>query len=391
MCQKSTMCASVPSAAGFARGLVTAIAVLMLCSVNIVSAEPNNTISSYFRNFFKSVAPKTDNYPLVRLRNDGRVFELYTRPSTSALIAARLNPPTRVVQLLRRCTPDWCFVRLGTAVGWLRKNRLLLGGEPEPSRRLEIARNTPEPARPDVAAAEQNDFISREVDIALPARRGYIPPRQEFATRREVAPRQKVASLRDVAPLAPPQEPASLREAAPRKELATLNTSATSDAASSTKVENPYLGDQSQSVQIDKKTYAIKGVFGKIFLSVYKRSTDKSDIVGKIPFFATDVQGLGPCDDNWCLVERGTVKGWVPQRHLSEEPQLGEPRLQLEDVMPVDTLNIYSAPDRGALILAGIAPPVRDIVPLKSCDEDWCQIRYLDTVGWVETTYLTRQ
>jgi SH3-like domain-containing protein len=142
---------------------------------------------------------------------------------------------------------------------------------------------------------------------------------------------------------------------------------------------------------IAKNTYALKEIYGRVFLPVQKDPDGASPISGKIPFFARDIEALGKCADGWCLIRHRAVQGWIRQRHLTDGPGITEPRLQLEEVMPLDSLNIYSAPAKGASIVAKINRPATDIRPLETCNEDWCNVRYLDTVGWVDPRYLTRQ
>ncbi len=142
---------------------------------------------------------------------------------------------------------------------------------------------------------------------------------------------------------------------------------------------------------IAKTTYALTEIYGRIFLPVQKDPDGASQISGKIPFFARDIEVLGTCVDDWCLIRRGAVEGWIRQRHLTAGPGVTEPRLQFEEVMPLDVLNVYSSPTKEAGIVARINRPATDIRPLETCNEDWCNVRYLDTVGWVDPRYLTRQ
>jgi SH3-like domain-containing protein len=142
---------------------------------------------------------------------------------------------------------------------------------------------------------------------------------------------------------------------------------------------------------VAKNTYALKEIYGRVFLPVQKTPDGTSAVSGKIPFFARDIEALGECIDDWCLIRRGVVRGWIRQRHLTDGPGVTEPRLQLEEVMPPDSLNVYSAPTKEARVVARINRPATDIKPLETCNEDWCNVRYLDKVGWVDPRYLTRQ
>lgn len=143
--------------------------------------------------------------------------------------------------------------------------------------------------------------------------------------------------------------------------------------------------------RLEQKSYALKELGGKLFLPVYENHTQSSRIAGTFPYFALDVKVLGRCIEGWCLVQRGSLQGWIKKRHLTDEVFIVAPRLQLEPVMPIDALNVYSGPDKGTRIVERIVPPATNITPLQKCDEQWCNIRYSDVVGWVEPTYLTRE
>jgi SH3-like domain-containing protein len=191
-------------------------------------------------------------------------------------------------------------------------------------------------------AAEIDENRAKVVEIALPVRKGLVPP-----------PRRPYAPVIPTAAIAPPVPPKISR--------------------------------------IEPKAYALKELGGRIFLPVQEDRNESSRILGTIPFFATDVEALGECIDDWCLIRRGALQGWIRYRNLTDEPRIANPRLQLEAIMPVDALNVYSAPNKAAVLVAKIEPPVTDIKPLENCDEQWCYIRHFDVVGWVEPRYLTRQ
>lgn len=323
----------------FIRVFIIVFAAVSACIPSIANAEADNNLKSYLQRLWDSVTPKADRYPLVRLKNDGRVFDLHSQPNSSALIAVRLNPSTRFVQLLRRCTPNWCFVRLGAAVGWLGRDRFLHAPYVP-----QVART---PAIEEIVEQEKEDDGPplAFANIPLPVRKGQPPPRR-------------------TAPL----------------------------VAGAQEADKQQRGPELQEVShIEKNIYALKEIYGRIFLPVQQAPDGNSPISGKIPFFAKDVEALGKCVDDWCLIRRGAVQGWIRQRHLTDGPGVAEPRLQLEEVMPLDILNVYSAPTKEAGIVARINPPATDIKPLETCNEDWCNVRYLNTVGWVEPRYLTRQ
>ncbi|MGF1619729.1 MAG: SH3 domain-containing protein [Rhodomicrobiaceae bacterium] len=330
---------------GFIKIFIVACAVLTACGANIARADSDNQLRSYFQRLFGSVAPKTDRYPLVRLKNDGRAFALHLQPNNNALIAARLQPPTRFVQFLGRCTPNWCYVRLGTAIGWLGRDRLLDDPSGPPVARTVAIEERVSKTAATEEIVDNNQESPLFADIPLPVRKSQPPLRQ-------------TASLLAQAP------------------------------APDDRARGPERQEVSHTA---RNTYALTEIYGRVFMPVQKDPDGTSQISGKIPFFARDIEALGQCFDGWCLIRRGAVQGWIRQRHLTDGPGVIDPRLQLEEVMPLDVLNVYSAPTKEASVVATINRPATDIRPLETCNEDWCNVRYLDTVGWVDPRYLTRQ
>ena len=291
-------------------------------------SQRNITYQKYFRPVASS---RTKANPVALLRNDGRPFKLHIMPNDYSFVRANLYPHTRFVELLGGCSGGWCYVRHGDAVGWLSTNRFLRDPSGSPNFLSQM-----------IETAETDESSAQIPAIPPPVRKSLVP----FPPQPSVAGIPTVAVTKDV---------------------------------------------QAKSSQIERKNYALKEMGGKIFLAVQESRTESSRILGTIPFFARNIEALGVCIDDWCLVRRGSLQGWVRQRHLTDTPIITEPRLQLEPIMPVDALNIYSAPNKGAKLVAKIEAPVTDIKPLGTCDEQWCYIRHLDTVGWVEPRYLTQQ
>jgi SH3-like domain-containing protein len=286
---------------------------------------------------------KMKGNPIARLRNDGRPFSLHVMPNRYSFETARLYPLARFVELLGRCIDRWCYVRYGSAVGWLSTDRFLKDPSGSPAFLPWMIEQR----------QAQNGRPATAIDIALPVRKGPVPP------------------LRKVVEIALPLRRSSVLPAIP---FAVISKSA-----------------QLEPFRIGQKNYALNELGGKVFLPVHEDHGESSRIVGTIPFFATNIETVGSCIDGWCLIRRGSVQGWIRQRHLTDRPFTGEPRLQLEAVMPVDALKIYSAPNKEAQLIANIEPPVTNIMPIQPCDEQWCHIRYSDIVGWVQPKYLTRQ
>jgi SH3-like domain-containing protein len=319
-------------------GVFVACKILSQCHAEGASSAQYNRNLIYVQHSQIATPADGNVSQTVILKNDGNPFRLHRLPSEYSLVTAILDPLEKSVELLDRCKDRWCYVRHSGAVGWLSADRFLTDPTVPPA---------PPPQTTETDEADQN--ATKVAEIPLPVRKGPVPP------------------LPQPSPSAQPPLP---------------------DVRTTATTTKPIELDVSR---IEAKNYALKELGGRLFLPVHENRTEISRIVGTIPFYARNVEALGECINSWCRIRQASLEGWIRQRHLTDQPATRKPLLQLEPVMPVDALNVYSAPNKEAKLVATIQPPVTDIEPLETCDERWCLIRHLDTVGWIEPKYLTRQ
>jgi len=410
-----TTCTEVPMSRTFdtIRFALIRLMVFMAWSfVGVSGAAADNLIDSGYKalvELLNSNNPPQRKYSVVRLRNDGRPFILHGLPSERSTVSARLYPPTTYFATLRGCVGAWCHVRVGPAYGWLRKDRLELdtaNEKPAEYPRDEQAAvsvipdavpvtetvHVTQDAAPvtDVAPAIQDTASITLVNIPLPVRKGVVPPLQEPARipiqNGPVLPLEKPVQntasppLQNTLPL-PLQHtvsPPLWRQVIENREVAEAREKA---VAANLSISN-----------ITKKKYALTRVEGITFLPVREDPADDARIVGSIPFFAEDVEALGICVNEWCLVHRGdNLHGWIRRHHLSDTPPIAEPLLQLASSLEQSAIPVFKKPDEEAEIASYLNLPATDIEPIGACDQNWCYIRYYSTAGWVQSKYLSRQ
>lgn len=325
---------------------------------------------------------------IVRPKNDGRPYLLHRFPGERAAISARLYPPIRSVEVLRGCIREWCHVRIGSAFGWLKKNRLDLSspndrqvGNPtsEPKRFVTPLEKTVEPPRQTPALPQQAVApVKVVVNIPLPVRKGPVPPLKK-----------QVQVPQDPQPQ--PKKQAQVKEPVQNTVAPLLNRKV---------IDNrPILKPRQRTVvtslklsDIKKQKYSLTRVEGITFLPVREDHADNARILGGIPFFASDIEALGLCVDGWCLVQRGELRGWIKREHLSEIPREdAPPLLQLKNTAGAARIPVFTKPDKKADIASYIIHPATNILSIGACDHKWCKIRYSDATGWIQSTYLVRQ
>jgi SH3-like domain-containing protein len=143
---------------------------------------------------------------------------------------------------------------------------------------------------------------------------------------------------------------------------------------------------------IQQKIYSLAGLEHGASLSVYGSHDENSPVLGSIPESAKDVEATGLCVEKWCLVRRGSLRGWIQRRHLVDEVRAaGSRSFRFSGPGPWSVLEVYDYPREGAKVVGQIASPAKTIEPVGDCGKDWCHIRYFNLAGWVRTNQLELQ
>jgi SH3-like domain-containing protein len=142
---------------------------------------------------------------------------------------------------------------------------------------------------------------------------------------------------------------------------------------------------------IEVKSYSLAGLSDDASLPVREKPEENAAILGWIPGNAASVEGLRRCVLRWCLVRYEQLTGWIARRHLADEGTAATKRYQVSGVALWGALDVMDYPGPGAGIIGHIPSYATGIVPIGSCDKDWCHIRYLGIAGWVSAKYLAQQ
>jgi SH3-like domain-containing protein len=141
---------------------------------------------------------------------------------------------------------------------------------------------------------------------------------------------------------------------------------------------------------VEVKTYTLAGLSGDASLPVRDNPADGASILGWIPGDAKAVEGMRKCVTKWCLIRHEALTGWVLRRHLADEAA-GAKRYQVNGVALWGALDVLDYPGPDASIVGHIPSYATGLVPIGSCDKDWCHVRYLGIAGWVSTRYIEPQ
>ena len=142
---------------------------------------------------------------------------------------------------------------------------------------------------------------------------------------------------------------------------------------------------------IEVKTYTLAGLSDGDGLAVRDGPADNATILGWIPGNASSVEGLRKCVMKWCLVRYEALTGWVARRHLADENTAANKRYQVNGIALWGALDVVDYPGPDAEVVGRIPSYATGIVPIGSCDNNWCHIRYLGIAGWVAGKYLAQQ
>jgi SH3-like domain-containing protein len=319
------------------------------------------------------------------LRSDQQPFILHQFPSDQSDIVASLNasnPETRHVQVLTGCDNGWCHVRIGSAVGWIESIKLEIPNVPgEQIEFVDGPLGTPEQIeQPQHAAAEHEQVAAvleappskpepaEIVSVPIPNRKKAFLPDQE---------QPKLKSEPEQAPITT----ASL----PLRDVVEPNTIDAQDGES--------IEAKPKLTNIARKKYSLSLVEDITFIPVREDPLNEESIVGAIPFFANNIEALGVCIGDWCLIKRGeNLLGWIQREYLSDTRQGDAPQLKLQNTAKQKVIPLYRGADREAEIAAYIDPRANGISPVgEICNQDWCLIRHDGEFGWIESKYIARQ
>lgn len=255
--------------------------------------------------------------PLQLVKRDGSPIAIYAFPNDRLPIAGRLSAEVETVEGLGSCIGEWCYVRSGELVGWLRADAFQLDGEAK-------EQTTTTAALTNTLGTEEGKALNTTVPTATRASiqaAAAIPALRDADTKNYT-----VAGLGGQSSLAMREQP----DGASRI-LAWIPNGAKNVEGLRRCVEKwclvrhdnvtgwvarRHLADIAvESTQM----FQARGVELWGALDVLDYPNANANVVGKIPSYATGIVPIGGCDDDWCHVRYLGIAGWVSGQYL--EPQ----------------------------------------------------------------------
>jgi SH3-like domain-containing protein len=126
--------------------------------------------------------------------------------------------------------------------------------------------------------------------------------------------------------------------------------------------------------------YSLIGLSADGFLPMREGPLDSARIVGVLPSSASGIADLKTSLRQWRLVEHNGVKGYVQSRFLARSESAAQ-RYRIDGSKDLKVFN-FGGPD--ADIVGEIPFYAAGIVPIGECGAEWCHIRYLGLVGYVD-------
>ena len=248
-------------------------------------------------------------------KRDGSPIAIYAFPNERLPVAGRIAAETETVQGLGSCISDWCYVRSGELVGWLKAEAFKLEGDAKDQGATAALAVT-------VGAEESNPL-----NTVPTASQASVQAAAAFNGLGDLGTKSyTLAGLGGQSSLAMREKPDG-----DSRILAWIPNGAKDVEGLRKCVEKWCLvrhGNMSgwvvrrhlADVSVEStQMFQAKGVELWGSLDVLDYPNANGNIVGKIPSYATGIVPIGGCDDDWCHVRYLGVAGWVSGQNL--EPQ----------------------------------------------------------------------
>jgi SH3-like domain-containing protein len=128
-------------------------------------------------------------------------------------------------------------------------------------------------------------------------------------------------------------------------------------------------------------SYSLIGLGAEGFLPIREGPLDSARVLGVLSSSAADIADLKTSVRQWRLIEHNGVKGYVQGRYLARAAEAAPQRYQIEGT---GSLKVFNFGGADAEIVGEIPFYAGGIVPIGECNAEWCHIRYLGLVGFVD-------
>ncbi len=131
--------------------------------------------------------------------------------------------------------------------------------------------------------------------------------------------------------------------------------------------------------------YRVIGLQPEESLPMREGPLDSEPMVASLSSSASGITDLRTCVRQWCLIGHDGIKGYAQSRFLAHE-RLG-PTLRYS-IAGETNLKVFSYRAADADVVGEIPFYASGILAVGDCSGDWCHVRYLGLVGFVETRSL---
>ena len=132
-------------------------------------------------------------------------------------------------------------------------------------------------------------------------------------------------------------------------------------------------------------SYRVIGLGVEESLPIREGPLDTARVLGALSPAAKGIAGLETCIRQWCLIEHDGVRGYVRSRFLGRSEEVSSPKYGIDGEANLKVLS-FGASD--ADVVGEIPFYAAGIVPIGNCNGEWCHVRYLGLVGFVDTSRL---
>jgi len=134
-----------------------------------------------------------------------------------------------------------------------------------------------------------------------------------------------------------------------------------------------------------RTSYRVVGLGFEESLPIREAPLDTARVIGALSPASNGITGLETCMRQWCLIDYNGVMGYVRSRFLGRSEQVPSPRYGVDGESNVKVLSFGGS---DADVVGEIPFYAVGIVPIGGCNGEWCHVRYLGLVGFVDTRRL---
>ncbi len=264
----------------------------------------------------RTVQPVALKKTLNIVNEDKRPIPIYAFPNEALSVAGRLPGDTLTVEGLGVCIGNWCYVRSGALVGWLR-TAMIKPDDAAPEGDATAATAKADPAVDEKALNKTEPTASQTsiVTAALPKAFGDTDIKTYtlagLSGQNALPMREKPDGVSAIVALIPngAKDVEGLRKCIDRWCLVRHGNA-------NGWVARRHLADVSVE---SSQSFQVSGLALWNPLDVLDYPNADAAVIGQIPSYATGIVPIGGCDDDWCHIRYLGIAGWVKGENL--EPQ----------------------------------------------------------------------